>query len=106
MRTATNQKLSNEQIATIKHLKNNGVRISLISKVIATTYGVSPSTAYYHASDNRESYDYQARKIKEAQLQRTKQRIHDMIHGKGMTTGEIAAYWNMPLATVNKIYTR
>lgn len=105
MRTATNQKLSNAQIATIKHLKNEGVRLSIIARVLNASYGVSLSTAYYHASENRESYEYHARKIKEARLQKTKQKIYDMIQ-EGMTTGEIASYWNMPLATVNKIYTR
>lgn len=105
MRTATNQKLSNAQIATIKHLKNEGVRLSIIARVLNTSYGVSLSTAYYHASDNRECYDYTARKIREARLLKTKEKIYAMIQ-EGMTTGEIALNWNMPLATVNKIYTR
>jgi len=105
MRSATNQKLTDQQIATIKHLKSNGVRISIISQVLSATYGVSPSTAYYHASENRDSYDYRARKIREAQLQKTKEKIYAMIQ-EGMTTGQIACSWNMPLATVNKIYTR
>ena len=105
MKTGTNQRLTNEQIHTIKHLKENGVRISIIARVLKTSYGVSLSTAYYHCSDNRESYDYHARKVREARHQQIQQKICGMIKN-GMTTQDIAIEWNMPLAQVNKIYIR
>jgi hypothetical protein len=66
---------------------------------------VSKSTAYYHASDNRAAYDYQAKKQRQAERQKIKERIYGMIQ-EGLTTGDIASNWNMPLATVNKIYTQ
>ena len=73
--------------------------------MIEERYGVSKSTAYYHASDNREAYDNQARKVKELEMQKIKQRIFQLIE-EGLNTGEISAEWNMPLAIVNKIYTK
>jgi len=100
-----NQKLTNEQIATIKHLRSSGVRLSIIANVLEAQYGVSKCVAYYHASDNREAYDNQARKMREAERQRAKQRIHGMIE-EGLTTGDIAKFWNMPLKMVNDIYIR
>lgn len=105
MRKPTNQKLSNEQIATIKHLKSNGVKLSLIAKVLHQSYGLSLSAAYYHLSDNQDSYNNTARKIRDAQLQKTKQKIYLLIQ-QGYTTSDIADEWNMELATVNKIYIR
>jgi DNA-binding NarL/FixJ family response regulator len=100
-----NQKLTKEQIATIKHLKSSGVQLSLIAQVIQDRYGVSKCTAYYHASDNRDSYDYQARRAKQAELNRIKEKIYVLI-AQGFTTEDVASEWNMPLATVNKIYVR
>lgn len=98
-----NQKLTTEQIKTIKFLKDNGVKLSLIAQIVSETYNVSVSIVYYHASENREAYEYSARKIKEAQTQKIKKRIYDMIE-QGFNTGQIAKDWNMELATVNKIY--
>ena len=100
-----NQKLTTEQIATIKHLRSAGLQLSLIADTLEKQYGVSKSLAYYHASENRESYDYQARKQKEAERQKIKQRIYDMINS-GLNTQNISDSWNMPLATVNKIYSK
>lgn len=102
---APNQKLTNQQIATIKELRASGVRISLIANVLHKQYSMSISAAYYHLSENRDSYDYQARKTKEAQTEQTKQRIYAMI-AEGLNTAQIAKEWNMDLAMVNKIYTR
>lgn len=102
---APNQKLSNQQIATIKELRASGIRMSLIATVLHKQYGMSISAAYYHLSDNREAYDYQARKNKEAQLLKTKQAIYVKI-AEGLNTQEIARLWNMDLAMVNKIYSR
>jgi hypothetical protein len=100
-----NQKLTDEQIATIKHLRSIGVQLSLIADTIEQQYGVSKSTAYYHASENREAYDGTARKLREIEMHKIKARIYAMIE-EGMTTQDIAQYWNMPLATVNKIYAK
>lgn len=100
-----NQKLTDEQIATIKFLKSSGIQLSLIAQTLAETYGVSKSIAYYHCSDNRDSYDYQAKKIKEAQKQLVRERIHNLIEN-GYNTQQVAEEWNMPLAIVNKIYSR
>lgn len=100
---APNQKLTNQQIATIKELRASGVRISLIANVLHQRYGVSISAAYYHLSENREAYDYQARKTKETQRIKTKERIYGMI-AEGLNTKEIAEAWNMDLAIINKIY--
>lgn len=66
---------------------------------------MSKSTAYYHASDNRDAYDYQVKKQRQLEMQKIKSRIYAMIE-EGMTTQDIADYWNMPLALVNKIYIR
>lgn len=102
---APNQKLTNQQIATIKELRQAGVSIATIASVLHKQYGMSVSAAYYHLSDNREAYDYQARKEKEAKIQKTKERIYAMI-AEGLNTKQIAESWNMDLAVVNKIYTR
>ena len=79
--------------------------MSLIAQVIQERYGVSKCTAYYHASENRDAYDGQARKAKQAELSRIKERIYTLL-AEGMTTADVATDWNMPLATVNKIYIR
>jgi len=100
-----NQKLTDEQIATIKFLKSSGIQLSLIAHTLAEAYGVSKSAAYYHCSDNRGSYDYQAKKIREAQKQAIRQRIHTLIEN-GYNTRQVAEEWNMPLSIVNKIYSR
>jgi hypothetical protein len=100
-----NQKLTKEQIATIKHLRSSGVRLSLIANTLESRYGVSKCVAYYHASDNREAYDNQARKQRELERQRAKQKIYGMIQ-EGLTTAQIANYWNMPLKMVNDIYAK
>lgn len=102
---APNQKLSNQQIATIKELRGQGVRISLIAQVLHKQYGMSISAAYYHLSENREAYDYQARKNKEIELAETKSKIYAMI-AEGLNTRQIAQLWGRELSEINKIYSR
>lgn len=88
----------------IKALKNNGVRVSLIAKILHKTEGVALSTTYYHLSDNRTAYDNQAKKIRHYQKQRIQERIKHLID-QGYNTGTIAKDWNIPLEVLNKIYT-
>lgn len=97
-----NQKLSSQQIQTIKNLKDKGVRISFISKILEAE-GMAKSLAYYHLSENQDSYNNKARGIRQRQKEHIQRKIADLID-EGYTTGEIARDWNVPLATVNKIY--
>ena len=97
-----NQKLTNQQIQTIKELKNNGVRISFISKLLQAE-GLALSAAYYHLSDNRQAYDNRAKKTRGLQKEYIRQSIVSLID-EGHTTLTIADMWNVPLKTLNKIY--
>ena len=98
-----NQKLSNQQIQTIKELKANGVRLSFISKLLEAE-GHAKSLAYYHLSENRDGYDNKAKVIRLRQKELIRHKIAKLID-QGYTTGEISKDWNTPLAVVNKIYT-
>lgn len=97
-----NQKLTDQQIQTIKELKSRGVRISFISKLLQAE-GLALSTAYYHLSDNRQAYENCAKKSRQIQREYIKQRIFNLIE-TGNTTGQIASDWNVPLKTINKLY--
>lgn len=103
MKKATNQKLTDQQIQEIKTLKNNGVRISFISKLLHAE-GLAISTAYYHLSDNRDAYCNKAKKIRAAQRNVIQNRMSKLID-QGYTTGDMAEDWNIPLKTLNRIYT-
>jgi hypothetical protein len=71
--------------------------------VLHQHYQVSVSTAYYHLSDNRQAYEYEARKKRAEENERAKQVIRSMLKA-GYTTGDIASLYNVPLVTVNKLY--
>jgi hypothetical protein len=55
-------------------------------------------------SDNRKAYDNKAKKQRVFQKAYIKKRVADLIDG-GQNTNTIAMDWNIPLATLNKIYT-
>jgi len=98
-----NQKLTNQQIRTIKFLRAAGFSLSLIGQALNRHYGVSVSLAYYHASENRKSYDNTLRQeVADDKLQ--KKHLIRMMIRKGMTTKQIANEWGVTLTEVNKIY--
>jgi len=98
-----NQKLTNQQIETIKFLRAAGFSLSLIGQALNKHYGVSVSIAYYHASENRASYDNVLRQeVADDRLEK-KQLIRMMIK-EGMTTKQVAEEWGVTLSEVNKIY--
>jgi hypothetical protein len=91
---ARNQKLSNEQIATILYLRQQGYPKSIIAKTVHVHCKVSLSITYYHL-DKLESVERIA----------LKQLIRDYIR-EGLTTRHIADMWGTPLSYVNDIYAR
>ena len=98
-----NQKLTNQQIETIKFLRSAGFSLSLIGQALNKHYGVSVSIAYYHASENRESYDNVLRQeIVDSRLEQ-KQAIRTLLQ-EGMTTKQVAEQWGVTLSEVNRIY--
>ena len=97
-----NQKLTNQQIQTIKDLKNKGVRISFIARLLQAE-GLALSAAYYHLSDNRQAYDNYAKKSRAIQKEQIRNKIALLID-EGQNTEQIADSWNVPLKIVNKIY--
>ena len=98
-----NQKLTNQQIETIKFLRAAGFSLSLIGQALNKHYGVSVSIAYYHASENRASYDNVLRQeVADDRLEK-KQLIRMMIK-EGMNTQQVAEEWGVTLSEVNKIY--
>lgn len=99
-----NQKLTPEQIATIKYLRSTGVSLPSIAKAVADKYGLSISVVYYHCSENRDAYEYEARIKKKNERLKTKEKIYSKI-AEGYNTMQIAREWNMEVAMVNKIYT-
>ena len=103
MRSGSNQKLTDVQIETLKELKQNGVRISFISKILQAE-GLAPSAAYYHLSDNRDAYCNTAKTIRKRQREKIQHKIGKLID-KGLCTGEISKDWGIDLKVINKIYT-
>lgn len=99
-----NQKLTDKEIQTIKELKNGGVRISLIAKILEAE-GMAMSAAYYHLSDNRKAYSNESKKKRVKQREYIQKRVSHLIDNFGMNTGQIAEEWRIDLATLNKIYT-
>lgn len=99
-----NQKLTNQQIKELKTLRNNGVRIHLIAQIIEVEHDMSRSAVYYHLSENKQAYSNKAKKIRALQRGKIQRRISQLIE-EGMNTGAIANDWNVPLKTLNKIYT-
>ena len=98
-----NQKLTNQQIETIKFLRSAGFSLSLIGQALNKHYGVSVSIAYYHASENRASYDNVLRQ-EEADVRVGKKQLIRMMITEGMTTQQVAEQWGVTLTEVNKIY--
>lgn len=94
--------MSNQEIQTIKTLKEKGVSISFISKLLHAE-GLAVSTAYYHLSDNRDAYDNNAKVIRARQRENIQAKVARLIE-KGWTTGQIARDWNIELGVLNKIY--
>ena len=92
MKTHWRQKLSNEQIATIFHLKSIGYTKAIIAKTVRQHCGVALSTTYYHL-DQVEQVERLAQR--ELVLQLIKQ---------GYNTMEIAIEWKQPLEKINQIY--
>lgn len=89
---ARNQKLTNEQIATIFHLRQLGYSKAIISKTVKQKCGVALSTTYYHL-DQLEIAERMA--LREAILQMIRQ---------GYNTMQIALLWQQPLDKINQIY--
>ena len=98
----SHQKLTNHQIQTIKELKNKGVRIHFIAQLLEAE-GLAKSTAYYHLSENRQAYENEAKKNRANQRAYIQQRVAELIE-TGLNTAQIARDWNVPLATLNKLY--
>lgn len=92
MKSHWRQKLTNEQIATIFHLRQKGYSKAIIAKTVRQHCGVALSTAYYHLD--------QLEVVERAAL---KEQIRGLIQ-QGYTTGEIAKEWEQPLEVINKIY--
>lgn len=92
MKTHWRQKLSNEQIATIFHLRQIGYTKAVIAKTVRQHCGVALSTTYYHL-DQVEIAERIA--LRELILQLIKQ---------GYNTQQIAIEWKQPLDKINQIY--
>jgi len=89
---AKNQKLTNEQIATIFYLNHRGFSKAVIARSVKHHCGVSLSITYYHLD-----------KIEEASRIATRQLIRTYL-AEGYTTRDIASIWGIPLADVNQMY--
>jgi hypothetical protein len=87
-----NQKLTNEQIATIFYLSSLGFNKAVIARSVKTHCGVSLSITYYHID-----------KIEQAQRIAMRQLIRTYLQ-EGYTTGDISKIWGISLEEVNKIY--
>jgi hypothetical protein len=87
-----NQKLSNEQIATIFYLHSQGFNKSVIARSVKYHCGVALSTTYYHLD-----------KVEKIALHAKKQQIRAYLT-QGLTTRDVARMWQLPLAEVNHIY--
>lgn len=90
-------------IREIKSLKSKGVRIHLLARIIKADYGVSKSATYYHIGDN--DYSNQAKRIRQLQKEKIRERIYHLIEEEGKNTGQISREWNVPLKVLNRIYT-
>jgi hypothetical protein len=89
---ARNQKLTNEQIATIFYLDYMGFTKSVIARSVKDHCGVSLSVTYYHLD-----------KIEQASRIATVQLIRTYLQ-EGYTTSDISKIWGIPLEEVNKMY--
>jgi len=89
---AKNQKLTNEQIATIFYLDHLGFNKAVIARSVKQHCNVSLSVTYYHLD-----------KIEEASRIATRQLIRTYLQ-EGYTTGDISKIWGIPLEEVNKMY--
>jgi hypothetical protein len=95
MKSARNQKLTDQQIATIKHLKASGYQTITIARVCKSVHGVALSTTYYHV---------RTLKVEDwAERRRMRAKIRELLFN-GLTTSDVAREWNMPLAEVNRLY--
>lgn len=92
MKSGRNQKLTDNQISTIKYLKRNGYPTSIIARVTTSLYGIAISTVYYHASI-QEQEDTMA----------IRQAIRELIFN-GKSTLDISKDWGVPLETINRLY--
>lgn len=92
MKTHWRQKLSNEQIATIFHLKSIGYTKAIIAKTVRQHCGVALSTTYYHLDQ-----------LEVAERLAVREQIRQLIK-QGYTTKQIATEWEQPLESINKIY--
>lgn len=92
MKTHWRQKLSNEQIATIFHLRGIGYSKAIIAKTVRQQCGVALSTTYYHLDQ-----------LEVAERIAVKELIRQLIK-QGYNTKQIADEWGKPLEAINKIY--
>lgn len=92
MKNHWRQKLTNEQIATIFHLRQQGYSKAIIAKTVRQHCAVALSTTYYHLDQ-----------VEQAEKLAMKEQIRFLIRN-GYTTRDIAEEWNQPLEVINKVY--
>jgi hypothetical protein len=92
MKNHWRQKLTNEQIATIFHLYQQGYSKAVIARTVRQTCGVALSTTYYHLDTLQATERLAMREM-----------VRDLIR-QGFNTMQIAEKWELPLAEVNIIY--
>ena len=92
MKSGRNQKLTDSQIHTIKHLRRKGYPVSVIAKVTTSLYGIAISTVYYHAHE-----------VEYEEKQAIRTLIRTLLR-EGKTTADVAELWDVPLSTLNRLY--
>jgi hypothetical protein len=86
--------LTDNQIATIKYLREEGYSTIIIARLANQLYGIGLSTTYYHCQTIDPEYVYRKR------VQRV---IREQIE-QGYTTRDVAEMWKIPLEVINKLY--
>ena len=94
MKNHWRQKLTNEQIATIFHLRQQGYTKAIIAKTVRGHCGVALSTTYYHLDQ-----------LEVAERIAMREQIIELIR-QGNTTRDIAEAWDQPLEVINRLYAR
>lgn len=92
MKNHWRQKLTNEQIATIFHLYQQGYSKAIIARTVRQSCGVALSTTYYHLD-----------RLQETELLAMRALIRELIQ-QGHTTRQIADAWGQELSAINTIY--
>lgn len=93
-KSGKNQKLTDNQIATIKYLREEGYSTIIIARLAKQLYGIGLSTTYYHCQTIDPKWEAK-KKIKQAIKIKLEQ---------GFTTQQLAVKWGIPLQVLNKLY--